>query len=691
MATTAPATPLYPATLPQQQVIPSSDKNSVRSAAGIVRSSAIRQVLSYGDIASLALRHCSPDPVIPATSKSNPVTFVAHQKAVLLSTPDRLVKSKVFQILENTEQASGSIAPSIIDKNTWKDLDLVCGSDERPSVYLGSVLNRSKTELGKAYLLGLIARPTANIQTLKKRQSLVKRLTGPNHKLTHALRDHLEKMPIGEAQLISFWNEGLELPDCINKQYIRYNDRFDDTFNRSSLALEIHSGLRKIKKITTAATHVASTALLPLYALSLTGALAPSVFLTAYATRFIGTLGPLYAVVSAIPSTYTTAMTAVVAGGFAGFNLEGRIRWFLADLAIDSVLQKKLVAVASYFRNMKAIYELLATRPDLTSDLEHFEKLHAFINNKKLSNLFAALESRTFNSEASYFFRRGNVLLAWNLLQDPKVRKEFESALTAIAEIDAFMSIAQLYNENRGGRVQFCFPEYVEGSRKPSIELNNFWNPFVSREKVVPNSIRLGSSAEAPNAIITAPNAAGKTTVITSIAASIVLAQSICIAPGEMRLTPFTFVALSKERTGDIKAGKSLFQAQTSLMVGMTNTIQNLPEGAFSFTVLDELFTGTTPEEGEALAYATTEMLGRQVKNISMISTHHKFLTELANRTRNFKNYKLSVEDITDRPLYKLEPGVATQHKEFQVAAACGFRSDIIDRAQALVRHKTHE
>jgi DNA mismatch repair ATPase MutS len=633
--------------------------------------------ITYSDIADISLRHCLPDTVIPTAAQGDPNRFVQRQEAILLNISDRVKKSKAFQVLNSQEQAPPP--PSVISKRTWVDLNLLTGPDNQPEASLGSILNRTQTELGRSYFLGLIARPTDKLQIIKKRQAVIREFVYRSRGAAGSILKCLKKMSSGEAQLLSFWDDKMQLPGCILNQYFKYHKRIDKYCNRSSLALDINSSLETMKKLTGTAAQAASAVLLPLYALSLAANMGTPEFLEGYAVRFIGTSGPLYSLVSLIPSNFVRGSTAMIAGGFSGVGLESRVKWTKADLAIDSIIHRKMVAVAHFYRNMKEIYGLVSQNPELQKHLEHFHELESFFENRGLQNIFSVLESRTFNSEARYFFRRGNVLLAWNLLQDKGNQKEFEAALTAVAEIDALLSFASVFNEGA-----YCFPEYIEDQEYPILELDKVWNPLVSRSKVVENTVCLGSDNPS-NGIVTGPNAAGKSTILRSLLYAIVLAQTVGISPSrQMRLTLFSHVLSAMNTSDNAALSQSLFQAQLDVMVKLHQDIESLTGRGFSFAALDELLSGTSLEESEALGFAAVEKLGRLANGINMIVTHHRRLTLLEGRS--FRNYKLSVDETTLQPLYTLESGVSKQHIALAVAQARGLEHDVVLRAKGMLR-----
>ncbi len=647
--------------------------------------------LTYKDIAQEHLKSLTGDGEvkIPIAAVGQVGKFIERQRGILLGLDHRKKLSIIYDILAESEKDKSN--STIIDHNTWQDLNLLNGSEKTPQRHLGSLIDRTDTSLGRAFLLGTIARPTADAMVLKKRQNVVRCLM-KNEKTIAQLSHLLKKMSDGEEQLLSFWNSRLQLPGTIRNQYWRFNKHVDKLLNDSNIALDIKSAWATTQKCLGTTLQGTSALLLTAYTLSsLSSALISDEYnpvylqslLEGYATRFTGTAGPMYAVLSVSP--WLKCGAAGAAGILNALSLESAITWTKADLSIDSILQEKLVKVATYITQMQALYNELKDSP-LVDNLVHFKDLKACLKSDELEPLLATLSCDTFTQKTDFFFRRGNVLRAYNLLTDKKVRTALAKGLVAVAEIDMFVSVVQLYNEFKDKKVTFCFPTYLSKDR-PLIDLKDYWNIFIDPNNVVKNSTILGQTEKTSNAVITGPNSAGKSTILKSIALSIILAQSIGIAPAySMAFTPFSHVATYMDITDDISDKTSLFQSEVDRSIKLEKTIRQLKPGTFSFSLFDELFSGTSPEEGMAYAYATAEAIGNVPNSICMIATHYSLLTTLAKKTSCFSNYKVSVKQGKKiERLYTLEPGVAEQHIALDVAKERGVTGSIIDGAAKIL------
>ena len=642
---------------------------------------------SYDDIAQFNLRDCAPDPIAPPMIPGDAQSRVRYQRHMLLRVSERLRRSTAFRILGVVERGAGpNRAAQLIDRKVWRNLDLICGSEHNPTSYLASLLNKTHTDLGRAFFTGLIARPSAQVNKLRSRQELIKGLLSAG--LLDELSEQFRQMAATEAQLLSMWDDKMQLPPSVQEQFSKYHPRMNAFINRNPRALDVHVGVQYLEKIVALVTQAASTILLPLYILGLTGAWENPPLLEDYALRFVGTPGPIYSLFSLISNRFFHALSVLGAAAFAALVLPGAVRWLNADAQMDRIVQHKLAAVADFFRRAKAVHGLLLEHPEMTDKLELFPELKRLQVSRALRRLMQVLETPTFNGRAGYFFQRGNVLVAWSQLRDRRVQRELAPVLAALGEIEAYLSAARLYAEHKETAQGFCFPRYLCSSQSPRLQMERFWNVFVPPDRVVANSLRLGGKGEASHAIVTGPNASGKSTMLRSAATAILLAQSLGIAPArEMALTPFQVLGCSMNISDDLKAGRSLFQAQIDDMVQLRARLRNLPRRQFSFVVLDELFTGTTAQEGSAIEHAVVEELGEHPNVLSMVVTHGEAPKRLARRNPRYRNFKLSTDSRSYQPLYRLQPGASDLHIALKVAQQRGLGKDLLERAEQLLQN----
>lgn len=382
------------------------------------------------------------------------------------------------------------------------------------------------------------------------------------------------------------------------------------------------------------------------------------------------------------------ALTRLMIGGgsiYMGVNRERTYN------NLTNYLHAQLISVATIIRAMNACSTLIEQNKKLADGLEHKEDLRVLFDttskkvSPKLHKLVALLLTNTFKGQASYFSLKGRVLAAYSLMQD--VKDELAPALRALGEVETILSTAKLYKKFESKKVQFTFPTYLNANA-PTISMSGMWNPFVATDKVVENSITLGNTMP-QNVILTGPNAGGKSTFLKGTCLSILLAQTLGIAPvKELAFTPFSKINTYMNITDDTAGGNSLFKSEVLRAQGLLESVKNLNSKNFSFSIMDEMFSGTSPKEGAAASYAVAKGLGEINNSILLLATHFPLLTELETETKDFKNYQVRVVRHDNGGFsypFKLEEGIANQNVAMDILQQQGFNASILKDATAIL------
>jgi DNA mismatch repair protein MutS2 len=109
-----------------------------------------------------------------------------------------------------------------------------------------------------------------------------------------------------------------------------------------------------------------------------------------------------------------------------------------------------------------------------------------------------------------------------------------------------------------------------------------------------------------------------------------------------------------------------------------------------SLVLVDELGTGTAPEESAALAVALLDEF-RDRGCLTLATTHHDRLKTYASTTPNVLNAAVEFDEINLRPTYRLMVGVPGGSSGIDIARRLGLPEKIIERARAQVSPEAHE
>jgi DNA mismatch repair protein MutS2 len=222
---------------------------------------------------------------------------------------------------------------------------------------------------------------------------------------------------------------------------------------------------------------------------------------------------------------------------------------------------------------------------------------------------------------------------------------------------------------------------------EPLVVLDRAYHPalllqFARGEggRPVPLSIRLDETQ--PMLIITGPNTGGKTVVLKTVGLLVTMAHCGLHVPAEGGCTIGNFSRVIV----DIGDAQSLYH-HLSTFAGHVEVLKRVITEADAGTIvlLDELGTGTDPEEGAALAMAVLdELAGRQVRGI--ITTHLSPLKAFAEQHAHLRNASMEFDRERLTPTYRLEIGASGVSHGLTIARNNGLPAELVERAHDHLR-----
>ena len=195
-------------------------------------------------------------------------------------------------------------------------------------------------------------------------------------------------------------------------------------------------------------------------------------------------------------------------------------------------------------------------------------------------------------------------------------------------------------------------------------------------EKAVPIDIKFMSEKKV--LIITGPNTGGKTVSLKTFALLSMLNQSGFPIPAEegTRLPVFSNVF------ADIGDDQSLDQSLSTFSGHMKNIAQAVNAATDSTLVLlDELGSGTDPQEGTAIAMAVLDKLIEK-KSFVLVTTHQGILKNYGYTNEYCINASVEFNQNTLSPNYHLLMGVPGESHALDIAKKSGLPSEICKAAQ---------
>lgn len=345
-------------------------------------------------------------------------------------------------------------------------------------------------------------------------------------------------------------------------------------------------------------------------------------------------------------------------------------------------LRARMIGVADFMKAIQQLEALVVTHSDLRDALP----AHVINNialsqslSEKMQELVALLNTATFKKSKSIFYLRGKVLYANKLFQE--IKEELIPAMQAMAEIDAYCSIARLMKESALNANKFTFVTFTNA---PSayLELTNCWIPVLNPNEAVANSMTLGQKNPG-KLIITGPNGGGKSTHLKAVGQTVALAQSWGIVPARRaQMSIFDAVRTSMDPREDLAHGLSKFMAQKESMDKIQEFVLGDPS-KISLILLDEPYDGTVTDEIARRAGAFCDNVVTSKNCLAIVATH--IMPTLSNE----KLYAWAHVDIAEpkagtfRRTFKLRSGLAKRWFEDPL-----WRSRFIDWLSVEMRNK---
>ena len=210
--------------------------------------------------------------------------------------------------------------------------------------------------------------------------------------------------------------------------------------------------------------------------------------------------------------------------------------------------------------------------------------------------------------------------------------------------------------------------------------------------KAVPMSLALGGAAGDSNTgtgtvlVISGPNTGGKTVALKTVGLAALSAQSgIPVAADRAELPVFDRVLADIGDEQSIAADLSTFSAHMLNLKSMLDVAT-----AESLILVDEMGTGTAPEEGAALAVALLEEF-RERRALTLATTHHDRLKAYASTTPGIVNAAMEFDEEHLRPTYRLLVGVPGTSSGIEIARRLGLPARVIERARAGLSPESRE
>lgn len=262
-----------------------------------------------------------------------------------------------------------------------------------------------------------------------------------------------------------------------------------------------------------------------------------------------------------------------------------------------------------------------------------------------------------------------------------------ESAARAVAELDFINAKASFHRKFQ------CVIPSIENSETLSgtLELIDARHPLLEENlrgsggKVVPVSFSLDETNSAM--VISGANAGGKTVVLKTTGLLALMALSGLSVPAKAARFPFYSSVLAD--IGDHQSIAANLSTFTSHVANIARMIDLCRPPAL--VLLDEVGTGTDPEEGSALGVAVVDHFRRACNAHVIATTHYSGLKMYAANEPGVINASVEFDEKTLQPTYRLIVGLAGSSSGLEIARRFGVPNAIISHASEAVKDSSRQ
>lgn len=254
------------------------------------------------------------------------------------------------------------------------------------------------------------------------------------------------------------------------------------------------------------------------------------------------------------------------------------------------------------------------------------------------------------------------------------ITKELDTNIKIIGKLDFIFAKAKF------GIANYGVAPIINDNK--IIKLNKARHPLIDKDKVVPVDIEIGEKYN--TLVITGPNTGGKTVTLKTIGLLSCMGMSGLYIPAGEKSSIYVFDNIFAD-IGDEQSIADSLSTFSSHMINIVDMMKKSTEK--SLILLDELCSGTDPQEGANLAISILEELN-QKQSINVVTTHYSEIKNYAITTDNFENASSEFDVENMKPTYKILMGVPGRSNAFAISKRLGLEEHILNRAKELTKQE---
>jgi len=207
-------------------------------------------------------------------------------------------------------------------------------------------------------------------------------------------------------------------------------------------------------------------------------------------------------------------------------------------------------------------------------------------------------------------------------------------------------------------------------------------HPLLDQSIAVPISLSIDENYKI--LLITGPNTGGKTVALKTLGLLTLMTQSGILIPASEK----TEIAIFNQIFADIGDEQSIEQSLSTFSSHLTKIIDMLNKvDDKTLIILDEIGSGTDPNEGVSLAIAM--MNAFKAYDVRMlVTTHYAELKHYAFEQSDIQTASVAFDQESLKPLYYIQMGMTGSSQAFHIAHKLGLSDKIIEDAKYIFSNK---
>lgn len=248
--------------------------------------------------------------------------------------------------------------------------------------------------------------------------------------------------------------------------------------------------------------------------------------------------------------------------------------------------------------------------------------------------------------------------------------EDIELTNDTLSDEDLRLAKAKWMSENEGHVGQISSNLYIPDS----------WHPLLGKEKAIPNTFSLSKKRRL--LVISGPNAGGKTVALKTVGIiAILFKMGFPLPCGQGAEIPY-FSSIEAD-IGDHQSLDDNLSTFSGHIHSIATCLKNID--SHSLLLLDEVGTGTSPHEGEAIAVALLEKV-LSIGCFALVSSHFELVKEFALSEEGASNACMEFDEATLEPTYHLHVGSPGESFALVLSERFGLDHDVVSRAKQIAK-----